>query len=84
MHRAIRRGVPPCRPCLSRQRGQLEYDFVVSPEGDPSVISLAFDGASALEIDDAGALVLHTTAGASAKKPVTTGPHQFLRPPTSR
>jgi hypothetical protein len=43
--------------------GQLEYDFVVAPEGDPSTISLVFEGASSLEIDDAGALVLHTDAG---------------------
>src|SRR5262249_51659961 len=36
--------------------GRLEYDFIVDPEGDPDVISLRFDGASSIEIDDSGAL----------------------------
>ena len=43
--------------------GQLEYDFVVDPEGDPDVISLRFDGASSIEIDDSGSLTLRTAVG---------------------
>jgi hypothetical protein len=48
---------------------QLEYDFVVSPGGNPSDIRLSFeDGKDILksplvEIDSAGDLVLHTRAG---------------------
>src|SRR4030095_7021017 len=43
--------------------GQLEYDFVVDPEGDPDVISLRFDGASSIEIEDSGTLTLRTSVG---------------------
>jgi hypothetical protein len=43
--------------------GRLEYDFVVDPEGDPDVISLRFDGASSIEIDDSGSLTLRTAVG---------------------
>ncbi|MEM9057065.1 MAG: hypothetical protein AAGD86_06290, partial [Pseudomonadota bacterium] len=38
--------------------GQLEYDFVVHPGGNPDVIQLAFDGADAVRIDDDGDLVI--------------------------
>ncbi|HEU0199457.1 MAG TPA: SBBP repeat-containing protein, partial [Burkholderiaceae bacterium] len=44
-------------------RGRLEYDFVVSPEANPEVITLAFEGAQTIEIDDDGALVLRTADG---------------------
>ena len=44
-------------------QGHLEYDFVVAPGADPKIIELAFDGARAIDIDDDGALVLHTGAG---------------------
>jgi uncharacterized repeat protein (TIGR01451 family) len=37
---------------------QLEYDFIVSPGADPDVIELAFEGAQALRVDDAGDLLL--------------------------
>jgi len=43
--------------------GRLEYDFVVDPEGNPDVISLRFDGASSIEIDDSGMLMLRTAVG---------------------
>lgn len=39
---------------------QLEYDFVVAPGVDPSVIRLGFTGADRLEIDERGDLVLHS------------------------
>jgi hypothetical protein len=43
--------------------GQLEYDFVVAPGGDPQTIRLGFEGATSVEIDSQGALVLHTPGG---------------------
>jgi hypothetical protein len=42
---------------------QLEYDVIVAPGADPAVIQLAFEGASKLEINDHGDLVLHTGDG---------------------
>jgi len=38
---------------------QLEYDFVVAPGASPQIISLGFDGAEKIEIDEQGDLVLH-------------------------
>jgi hypothetical protein len=43
---------------------QLEYDFVLAPGVDPHTIKLAFKGASQIEINPAGELVLHTASGA--------------------
>lgn len=43
------------------ESGELEYDFIVSPETDPNSIAMSFTGADELEIDDAGDLVI--TAG---------------------
>ena len=37
---------------------QLEYDFVVAPQGDPNSIRLHFDGAKALKLDGDGNLVI--------------------------
>lgn len=37
---------------------QPEYDFILAPGVDPSVIRLSFTGEDSLEIDEAGALVL--------------------------
>jgi hypothetical protein len=42
---------------------QLEYDFVVTPGGDPSKIALAFDGADDVSVDADGNLVVHTALG---------------------
>jgi hypothetical protein len=42
---------------------QLEYDFVVAPGVDPSVITLDFDGADKIEIDAQGDLVLSIAGG---------------------
>jgi hypothetical protein len=36
----------------------LEYDFIVAPNIDPGVISLSFDGARNIKIDEDGSLVL--------------------------
>ncbi len=42
---------------------QLEYDFVLSPQADPSLIRLRFDGTQRVTIDKTGALLLKTTGG---------------------
>ena len=42
---------------------QLEYDFVVSPGGDPRTIQLRFDGVDKLYLDAQGDLLLHVTGG---------------------
>lgn len=40
-------------------QGQLEFDFIVAPGTDPQIISVAFEGAERVELDDLGHLVLH-------------------------
>lgn len=42
---------------------QLEYDFVISPGGDPSIIRLVFGGADGIELDASGGLVLRLAGG---------------------
>src|SRR5438309_5002686 len=42
---------------------QLEYDFIVAPGADPSVVALAFDGADGLRLDEQGDLLITTAAG---------------------
>jgi hypothetical protein len=42
---------------------QLEYDFVIRPGGDPNAIHLHITGASSMELDAGGDLVLHTVTG---------------------
>lgn len=44
-------------------QGRLEYDFIVAPGADPSLIRLAFEGAESLRLDDNGSLLLGTGAG---------------------
>jgi uncharacterized repeat protein (TIGR01451 family) len=44
--------------------GDLEYDFVLAPGADPNAINVRFEGADRVEVDEAGALVLETPAGA--------------------
>jgi uncharacterized repeat protein (TIGR01451 family) len=44
--------------------GQLEYDFVVAAGADASAIRLTFEGADSVRVDEAGALVIETAAGA--------------------
>ncbi len=41
----------------------LEYDFIVQPGADSNQIELRFEGAKSLRLDDAGNLVLQTSAG---------------------
>ena len=43
--------------------GRLEYDFVVSPGADPTVIQLGFKGMEKVELDDEGNLVLAVEGG---------------------
>ncbi len=45
------------------EQGQLEYDFIVAPQADPSRISLSFEGAEQLNVDANGDLVMRTAAG---------------------
>lgn len=42
---------------------ELEYDFVVAPGANPSVISLDFQGADELDVDAQGDLVIQTAVG---------------------
>jgi hypothetical protein len=44
-------------------QGQLEYDLVVRPGADPKEITLGFQGADKLELDNRGDLLLHTATG---------------------
>jgi hypothetical protein len=43
--------------------GQLEYDFIVAPGASPEQARVRVDGATGLELDPDGALLLHATAG---------------------
>ncbi|MGA2101336.1 MAG: SBBP repeat-containing protein, partial [Candidatus Sulfotelmatobacter sp.] len=42
---------------------QLEYDFAISPGADPRLIQFGIKGASRIELDEAGNLVLQTGGG---------------------
>jgi len=42
---------------------ELKYDFIIKPGGDPSQIRLRYDGASGIELDREGNLVVHTYSG---------------------
>ena len=44
-------------------RGRLEYDFVVAPGADPSVIRFAFQGMNRISIDAQGSLVIDMPSG---------------------
>jgi len=48
--------------------GQLEYDWIVQPGADPSVIGLHVEGARGATLDAAGNLVLQTMAGAVVQR----------------
>jgi uncharacterized protein (TIGR03437 family) len=53
------------------EEGQLEYDFLVAPGADPSLILLEFDGARSVQLNDRGELELATAAGMlTQRKPV--------------
>jgi len=43
--------------------GGIEYDLILQPGADPDRIELDFDGASKLELDASGDLLIHTPAG---------------------
>jgi hypothetical protein len=50
---------------------ELEYDFLLAPNADPSAIVMLFDGADQLRIDDRGDLVLRVGSGElRQRKPV--------------
>ena len=52
-------------------QGQLEFDFLLAPGGDAAAISLHFDGADEIQLDEQGNLVLQI-AGAKLQhhKPI--------------
>jgi hypothetical protein len=52
------------------RQGQLEYDFVVAPDGDPGQIVLEFAGVEALELDEAGNILLHLPNGKTLRQSV--------------
>jgi uncharacterized protein (TIGR03437 family) len=45
------------------RNGRLEYDFIVAPGADPGAISLEFEGADRIELDQAGNLFLSLPRG---------------------
>jgi hypothetical protein len=49
-------------------QGQLEYDFVVSPGGDPRRIRLGIEGARKVQVDAEGNLVLSLAGGEVVQK----------------
>ena len=53
------------------QPGALRYDFVVAPGADADAITLDFEGARDLRVDEAGDLVLATSAGEMRQHPPT-------------
>lgn len=50
-------------------RGQLEYDFIVAPGGDPRTIRLRFEGAIETRLDDGGDLVMSLENGGEIRQP---------------
>ena len=48
-------------------RARPEYDFIVAPQADPSVIRLRFSGAKALEVGSHGELIVRTPAVTSLR-----------------
>ena len=55
--------VPGVDLAFYSSRGRLRYDIRVAPNADPDAIRLTFTGATNLQIDDRGNLVLDTPAG---------------------
>ncbi len=49
-------------------QGQLEYDFVIKPGGNPELIRLSIDGAERISLDDGGNLVLGLAGGIIVQK----------------
>ncbi|MGD9905912.1 MAG: SBBP repeat-containing protein [Vicinamibacterales bacterium] len=52
--------------------GTLEYDVVVAPAVDPSTVEFDIDGATGLEVTEAGTLRIHTDAGVVEQDAPTT------------
>lgn len=48
--------------------GQVEYDFIVAPGGDPGQIVMEFAGAEALDLDEAGNLELRLPGGQTLRQ----------------
>jgi hypothetical protein len=57
-------GIYPGTDLVFYGNGQrMEYDFVVAPGADPGRIRLSYEGASSLQLEESGDLVIHTAAG---------------------
>ncbi len=54
-----RRVYPSIDLALRRDEGQVQYDFIVAPGGDPTQIRLRFAGIRSLEIAPSGDLIVH-------------------------
>ncbi len=54
-------------------QGRLEYDFTVAPGHDPAAIRLRVEGATRVEIDESGDLLLHVPGGEPVRqqKPIS-------------
>lgn len=50
---------------------QFEYDYVVSPGADPSIITLAFEGAEKVSTNDNGDIMLNTAGGSVIQRAPT-------------
>lgn len=60
--------------------GRLEHDFIVKPGADPSAIRIAFDGASRLEQDVHGNVIVETAHGRTQlNKPLVYQPAGLVR-----
>lgn len=65
-------------------QGELEYDLVVKPGGDPASIELAFEGADEIRVDDGGDLLLRTALGEIRwKKPLAFQEADGVRRPVA-
>jgi hypothetical protein len=60
--------------------GALEYDFIIAPGADPSVIQVAFEGAEQVLLNGAGELVIATALGDLKQ----SAPRVYQEGPTGR
>src|SRR5690606_16757 len=59
----------------SEQQGQMKYDFVVHPGGNPGLIKLAYEGASHLHINEDGSFTATTPFG----KHTDGAPYSYIK-----
>jgi Tol biopolymer transport system component len=62
-------GVYPGIDLLFRGDGnELEYDFLIAPTGNPNLIRLHYSGATEIDLDPGGNLIIHTERGQVQQK----------------